>query len=420
MMLLALFLAQGDVERFPPPDFDSSYVQPETATPFGQAGFVSYLDISLLILALGLASYLALKKRNRRGLFCLMVFSLAYFGFYKEGCVCPIGAIQNVSLALFNGGYVAPFTVTIFFLAPLLTALLFGRTFCAAVCPLGAIQDLALIKPIKVPSWIEHSLGLLAYIYLGAAVLFAATGSAFIICQYDPFVSLFRLTGSFNMVVLGISFIVISFFIGRPYCRYFCPYGVLQRLLSSISKWRVTVTPDDCIECRLCEESCPFNAINPSDGKNDIKPESRDRVRLALLLVVTPILIAAGGWLVSRAAPSMSRMNSTVILAERVQLEETGVASKEADDQTAAAEASEAFRDTGRAIQDLYDEAKTVRSEFYIGGWVLGCFLGLVIALKLINLSVFRRRDAYEADRAACMACGRCFSYCPVELEKRK
>jgi ferredoxin len=40
--------------------------------------------------------------------------------------------------------------------------------------------------------------------------------------------------------------------------------------------------------------------------------------------------------------------------------------------------------------------------------------------MKLISLSVFRRRTDYEADRATCLACGRCFPYCPVEHERRK
>ncbi len=71
-----------------------------------------------------------------------------------------------------------------------------GRSFCASVCPLGAVQELVAVRPVQVPTWIDHALGLLAYVYLGAAVLFAATGTAWIICRYDPFVGLFRLSSS--------------------------------------------------------------------------------------------------------------------------------------------------------------------------------------------------------------------------------
>jgi ferredoxin len=44
----------------------------------------------------------------------------------------------------------------------------------------------------------------------------------------------------------------------------------------------------------------------------------------------------------------------------------------------------------------------------------------MVIALKLIGHSLRHRRMDYEAERAGCLACGRCFEYCPKEHAKRK
>lgn len=208
------------VERFPPPNFDSGYELPVTTVQKPRAGLYEYLDVTVLLIALSLASYLGLKKRSRRGIFLLGIFSLIYFGFWRKGCVCSIGTIQNVTLGLFESSYTVPVTVTIFFILPLIFTLFFGRTFCAAVCPLGAIQDVVALRPVKIPSWLEQALGLFAYVYLSAAVLFAATGSAFIICQYDPFISFFRRTGSLNMFMLGASFLLIGIFVGRPYCRY--------------------------------------------------------------------------------------------------------------------------------------------------------------------------------------------------------
>jgi NosR/NirI family transcriptional regulator, nitrous oxide reductase regulator len=35
--------------------------------------------------------------------------------------------------------------------------------------------------------------------------------------------------------------------------------------------------------------------------------------------------------------------------------------------------------------------------------------------VKLIHLSLRRRRTDYQPDRAACVSCGRCFWYCPGE-----
>jgi NAD-dependent dihydropyrimidine dehydrogenase PreA subunit len=86
-------------------------------------------------------------------------------------------------------------------------------------------------------------------------------------------------------------------------------------------------------------------------------------------------------------------------------------------------DASDAFRATGKDVRDLYDEASVIIDKFALGGWFFGGFVGLVVGLKLIGLTVKRRRTDYEADRASCLACGRCFQYCPrehVRLKKTK
>jgi ferredoxin len=82
--------------------------------------------------------------------------------------------------------------------------------------------------------------------------------------------------------------------------------------------------------------------------------------------------------------------------------------------------ASEAFGKTGQPRSQLYRQAVQVMDRYAIGAWLFGGFVGLVIGAKLIQLSVRRRRTDYEPDRAACLSCGRCFSYCPVELDRRK
>jgi ferredoxin len=338
---------------------------------------------------------------------------LFYFGFWREGCVCPIGAIQNVALSIFDKDYAVPIAVTLFFLLPLVFTLFFGRTFCAAVCPLGSIQDVVHLRHTPVPEWLENGLRLFAYLYLAAAVLFAATGSAFIICRYDPFVSIFRLSGNLNMLILGGCFLFVGLFIGRPYCRFACPYGVILRQLSRISKWRVTITPDDCIKCRLCEDSCPFGAIREPTAEAPTHDYIKSRKWLAFLILLLPLLILALGWMGFTLRPVTSRMHATVRLADRIYLEDTG----QAEDTT---DASSAFRATGRQVSDLYAEALDIQAGFGLGGWLFGGFVGMVIALKLIGLSLRRQRMDYEAERAGCLACGRCFEYCPKEHVKRK
>ncbi|MBN2137786.1 MAG: 4Fe-4S binding protein [Sedimentisphaerales bacterium] len=415
-VLSALCVSASAEMRFPPPEFEGDYVMPTTTTPHPHPDIYEYVDVAVLAAALSLASYLTLKLRSRRAIFVLMMLSLIYFGYWRKGCVCPIGAIQNIILSIFDSTYTVPITVSLFFLLPLVFTLFFGRVFCAAVCPLGAIQDMVLVRPVSVPYWLAAGLRLLAYLYLTLAVLFAATGSAFLICRYDPFVAFFRLSGNVNMLIIGLCFLLVGLFVGRPYCRFFCPYGVILRQLSRLSKWRVTITPDECIQCRLCEEACPFGAIRRPAVEWPAVEYAKARRRIAFLILLIPVLIALCGWGGSLLKNVTSRMHPTVRLAERIYLEEAGEVEGVTDPSTA-------FRATGRTIEDLYDEASVIREKFVTAGWVLGGFMGLVIGLKLGAVSVWRKRTDYEADRAGCIACGRCFKYCPrehVRLEKNK
>ncbi len=219
-------------DRFPRPEFETGYGYPTNQLPTPRAPGWEYFDVAVLIGALIVSTWLALKKRSRQGLIWLSVFSLAYFGFYRQGCICAVGSVQNVSLALFNQGYTIPLTALLFFIIPLIFALAFGRVFCAGVCPLGAIQELTGISPVKLPKSVEIILASVPFVYLALAVLFSATNSQFLICRYDPFVGIFRLDAPYTMIIFGSLLLLAGIFVNRPYCRFLCPYGVMLNIFS--------------------------------------------------------------------------------------------------------------------------------------------------------------------------------------------
>lgn len=408
LVLLGLLAATAGAQELLSRPIIEGHPTPTAEFPQPRSTGLEYLDLAVLGAALTLSAYLALVRRSRRGLFLLAIGSLGYFGFYRQGCVCAIGSIQNVALALFDSGYAVSLAVLGFFALPLVATLFFGRTFCAAVCPLGAIQELFALRPVKVPPWLDQALGLVPYIYLGVAIVFAATGTAFVICEYDPFVAFFRLSGSANMLVFGACFLVIGLFIGRPYCRYLCPYGALLKPLSRLSRWHVRIPPEECINCRLCEDACPYGAIHPPTVKQSAEDRKAARTRLVLLLALAPVIVAGGGWAGRILGVPLARLHPESQLAERVRLEETGQVEGTTD-------ASEAFYNTGRPRQELYAAAIALHERFSVAGMLLGGWIALVIAVKLIHTNLRRQRTEFIAEKGNCVSCGRCFWYCPAE-----
>jgi polyferredoxin len=409
IMLLGMGNVAWGEERFPPPDFRSGYKFPQPQVVMPREAVGDWVDAGVLAGCLGLAAWLAIKKRSRRGVFWLTVFALFFFGFGREGCVCAVGSVQNVAAAAFGGEVGLPWVVGVFFALPLVAALFFGRIFCAAVCPLGAVQDVVLLKPLQVPAWLEAGLGMLAHVYLAAAVVFAAAGSEFLICSYDPFVGFFRRSAPLGMLLLGAGLLLASMFVGRTYCRFLCPYGVVLRTLSVLAKWPVHVSPTTCVSCKLCTDACPFGALNRPRPGIEAGVRFRRTVIAAVVGVVAIGLGAMGGY---AGRGLWARLDKTVQLAQAVQAAEAGKPPE------AFADHLTAWQKTGELPEELYGRATKVTERLGIGAAIAGAWLGSVIAYRLLKWGRGLPKGIYDADAGTCVACARCFESCPVELER--
>lgn len=399
-------------ERFPPPEFSFDYQFPRVTVPAPRAPVFEWIDVLVLLSTLSVAAWLVLKKRSRLEIFLLTVFSLLYFGFYRGGCVCPIGAIQNVALAFGSGEYVLPVTIGLFFLLPVGFTLLFGRVFCSSVCPLGAAQEIVLLRPVKVPFWLERGLGMIPFFYLGAAAMFAWVSSDFLICRYDPFIAFFRLAGEVPMLIAGGVLLAIGVFVGRPYCRFLCPLGAILRVLGPLAKWRVQLGDDHCVNCHLCADACPYNAIRPPTEADRTRPPSTGRATLGVILVVIPLAIAMGALLGNASSDLLLRASPTAMLSARIYAEQQGLVE-------GTTEESEAFYALGQDTAVLHREAAEIARRFEVGSTVLGGFFGMVIGWQLLAVSLRRSRETYEIDPAACVSCGRCYCSCPLEVARK-
>jgi len=414
MLVLVISLLAFNViaiQRFPKPEFESGYQVPATQVAKVQSVVLEYLDLALFLACMSVITWLIIKKRSRRAVFWMSVFSLLYFGFYRNGCICLVGSLQNVSMALFNPEYKIPVTAITFFVIPLGFTLFYGRTFCAGVCPLGAIQDLFALRPVSLKPWIRYLLGLIPFIYLGLAVLFAATGTDFIICRYDPFVGFFRHNATYLMFIIGGALLLTGIFIARPYCRFLCPYGVLLNLASRVSRRHLSIAPGTCINCRLCENACPYDAIDKPTGLG-VKNDNRELVKkLIVYCLVTPALVVLCGWTVSKYHEDFAHVNFKVRLAQELM-----TLDRKSETVAIPAEVT-TFQASGQQVENLYKETAAIVKRFYTGSWIMGGFIGLVFGLTLARLTLFRYQNEYLANKGNCLSCARCLPYCPVKGE---
>jgi len=399
-------------QRFSQPEFESGYVIPQMEQPpshlFGD-WLWGWGNVLVLLLALALGVWLVHKRRSRLGIILLGGTSLVYFGFLRNGCVCPIGSIQNVAEGIGCGTGVSAVILAIFLL-PLVVALFWGRIFCLGICPLGAIQDVMVIgRPKTLPRWLDAGLTLIRSAYFWLALLVAALGAGYLICRFDPFVGFFRLGGFPHMLIFGGILLVLGVIVARPYCRYICPYGLLLEWVSRFAKKPVEITPQKCIACRLCAGGCPFDAIEaPSTG---LPPEgmARSRRSLAWRLVLVPFVLAACAAFAWKISPALAELHPIVSLATELRTASEG---------GRPSPRVFAFEENGGDAQRIFDTADVIKRRFAFWTPLAGLMFGLSVCARFVHLATYRRRDVFEINSGRCVACGRCYGYCPLNRKR--
>jgi len=401
------------VARFPKPDFTSGYQYPDIFHGAPNELFWNILDVVLLIGMMGLVVWAAYKKRSRTIILSMSLVSVLYFGFFRSGCVCSVGSIQNVVTAVVDSNYHLPWYVLLVFLLPIVFALLFGRVFCSGVCPLGALQELINVRNFRLSRAVSATLTMIPWIYLAFTILYAATRSQFLICRLDPFVGIFRLGGDLGVMSFGIVLLIMSIFIGRPFCQFLCPYGALLSVFSALSWKKLEMTDKGCINCALCSVSCPVDAIRaPQNSKT--KEERRKGVnRIILFAILLPVLTFAGSILIGSQSDALSLAHKDVYLYELLQRQE---AQPELEEPLEV----ETFHALGGDMEELKAKVDDIRSDYQFYAYLIGALIGFVIGFKLLKLSLKRGRKTYEIDMARCTLCGKCFNYCPQNGRKLK
>ena len=148
----------------------------------------------------------------------------------------------------------------------LLSAFMFGRTFCGYGCPIGTLQELTYRIPF--PKYDLHntraahlvrSLVLGIIIILGVVFSFSVLGTLGIMDFFSLDVASIG-TAVFATVV------VVSIFYYRPFCRLACPFGVFQAIASRTPHYAIRRTKA-CVRCKKCETVCPTDQAKIGSNK---------------------------------------------------------------------------------------------------------------------------------------------------------
>ncbi len=182
--------------------------------------------------------------------------------------------------------------------------ILFGRVYCSSVCPLGTLQDLISYASTRArPKKYHEPLQThrkIHFAFLIVAALPALFGSIFALTLLDPYSNFGRLAQTvfrpimlfgnnaiagvlsnfdrfdlypvalppFSVVSLAlpILFLILigwmSFRYGRLYCNSMCPVGALLRLFARYSLFKISIAPERCKSCQLCQRVCKAGCID--------------------------------------------------------------------------------------------------------------------------------------------------------------
>ena len=208
----------------------------------------------------------------------LLLTSFMIFGVVMGSDPGPMGTVKD-AIHLYGIAHVIfpprMIAMTIF----LAMVFIANKYICAWGCQVGTLQDLifrinqtskmevAIGKQIKLPFILTNTI---RFVFFCVFTLIAILWGVDIIGPIDPF----KIYSPMHLGLIGGFFVGLilfaSLFIYRPWCHFFCPFGLVGWIVEKASLVKISVDYKTCIACEKCATACPsmvMGAILKGDKK---------------------------------------------------------------------------------------------------------------------------------------------------------
>jgi polyferredoxin len=236
------------------------------------------LWIIFLLAALNLLRKGKITAQNRKWIYMAAV---SIFGIILGSDPSPMGTVKDAIVLLGFKGVIFPPRLIAFSIF-LLMVVLANKFICSWGCQIGTLQDLifrhnrdakdrnGLFDQVKIPFIISNLIRILFFLLL----IFAAfVWSMDIVEVVDPF----KIFKPHVIGIIGGLFIALviamSLFVYRPWCHFFCPFGLVGWLAEKISIFKIKVDYDKCISCEACSKACPSTVMDAILKQDKIVPD---------------------------------------------------------------------------------------------------------------------------------------------------
>ena len=240
------------------------------------------LKFTLWFAALAVAFLLIIRKKiNRKVRLLLYISSVTVFGVILGSDPSPMGTVKD-ALVLYGINRVIFPPRMIAFIVFMILVIVANKFICSWGCQFGTLQDFifrlnrnsrdtgALTRQYKVPFIISNTVRILFLVFFTAA---AFIWSIDLFHNIDPF----KIFKPAVLNTMGIAFIalllILSLFVYRPWCHFFCPFGLAGWLGEKISIFKIKVNYDSCIACSACSKACPSTVMGAILKRDKIIPD---------------------------------------------------------------------------------------------------------------------------------------------------